>query len=35
MRKAKVFVNNQLAGELVEIERSKHYQLLYFKQPSS
>lgn len=29
MRKAKVFVDNQLAGELQEIERNKHYRFLY------
>lgn len=37
MKKAKVFVNGTLAGELIEIERSKRYQFIYledFKGPS-
>ena len=29
MKKAKVFVDSQLAGELQEIERNRHYRFVY------
>ena len=29
MRKARVFVDGQLSGELVEIEKGKHYRFEY------
>lgn len=31
MRKASIFVDNKLAGELQEIVRGKHYQFVYLK----
>lgn len=31
MKKAKVFVNRQLAGELQEIQRGKHYRFIYLE----
>ena len=31
MKKAKVFVNGHLAGELQEIERGKQYHFVYFQ----
>ncbi len=31
MKKAKVLVDNQLAGELQEIERGKHYRFIYLE----
>lgn len=30
MRKARVFVDGHLAGELIEIERGKHYRFEYY-----
>lgn len=31
MKKAKTFVNGVLAGELIEIERGKHYRFTYLE----
>lgn len=31
MKKAKIFVNNVLAGELEEIQKEKHYRFIYLK----